>query len=94
MQKILADGYICVCIATAVDFSIQVQTNQWKIVWLRVSINCNLLLEVVLYFARVAKNQIFFVKFRFIHRYFFCQSNQLFSCFMYSVKKRNRAGAT
>ena len=45
--------YICVCIATAVDFSIQVQMNQWKIVWLPVWINFNLLLEVVLYLARV-----------------------------------------
>ena len=44
--------YICVCIATAVDFSIQVQMNQWKIVWLPVWINFNLLLEV-LYLARV-----------------------------------------
>ena len=31
--------YICVCIATAVDFSIQVQMNQWKIVWLPVWMN-------------------------------------------------------
>ena len=54
MQKILADGTFCVCIATAVDFSIQVQMNQWKIVWLPVWINFNLLLEVVLYLARVA----------------------------------------
>ena len=28
--------YMCVCIATAVDFCIQVQMNQWKIVWLPV----------------------------------------------------------
>ena len=45
--------YMCVCIATAVDFSIQVQMNQWKIVWLPVWINFNLLSEVVLYLARV-----------------------------------------
>ena len=45
--------YICVCIATAVDFNIQVEMNQWKIVWLPVWINFNLLLEVVLYLARV-----------------------------------------
>ena len=31
--------YIYVCIATAVDLSIQVQMNQWKNVWLRVWIN-------------------------------------------------------
>ena len=31
--------YICVCIATTVDFSIQVQLNQWKIVWLPVWMN-------------------------------------------------------
>ena len=31
--------HICVCIATTVDFSIQVQMNQWKIVWLRVWMN-------------------------------------------------------
>ena len=45
--------YICVCIATAVDFSTQVQMNQWKTVWLLVWINFNLLLEVVLYLVRV-----------------------------------------
>ena len=31
--------YICVCMATAVDICIQVQMNQWKIVWLRVWMN-------------------------------------------------------
>ena len=36
MQKILEDDTFCVCIATAVDLSIQVQMNQWKIVWLPV----------------------------------------------------------
>ena len=45
--------YICVGIAKAVDFSIQVQMNQQKIVWLPVWINFNLLLEVVLYLATV-----------------------------------------
>ena len=45
----------CVCIATLLDFSIQVQMNQWKIVWLPVWINFSLLLEVVLYLARVVK---------------------------------------
>ena len=53
MQKIIADDTFCVCIATAVDFSIQAQMTQWKIVWLPVWINFNLLLEVVLYLARV-----------------------------------------
>ena len=48
--------YICVCIATAVGFSIQVQMNQWKIVWLPVWINFDLLLEVVLYLVRVGLN--------------------------------------
>ena len=32
-RKKVSRRYICVCIATAVDFSIQVQMNQWKIVW-------------------------------------------------------------
>ena len=45
--------YMCVCIATAVDFSIQVQMNQWKIVWLPVWIKFDILLEVVLYLGRV-----------------------------------------
>ena len=31
--------YICMCIATAVDFSIQVQMNQWKIVLFQVWMN-------------------------------------------------------
>ena len=44
---------MCVCIATAVDFSIQVQMNQWKIVWLPVWMNLMLLLEVVLSLVRV-----------------------------------------
>ena len=35
------------CIATAVDFSIQVQMNQWKIVWLMVWIKFDILLEIV-----------------------------------------------
>ena len=35
--------YMCVYIATAVDFSIQVQMNQWKIMWLPVWIKCDLL---------------------------------------------------
>ena len=35
--EILADD-TSVCFATAVDFSIQVQMNQWKIVWLPVCI--------------------------------------------------------
>ena len=48
-QKILADD-----IATAIDFSIQIQMNQWKIVWLPVWIKCDLLLEVVLYLVRVS----------------------------------------
>ena len=46
--------YMCVCIATAVDFSIQVQMNQWKIVWLPVWMNLMLLLEVVLSLVRVS----------------------------------------
>ena len=47
--------YICVCyIATAADFSIQVQMNQSKIVWLSVGIKFDLLLEVVLYLVRVS----------------------------------------
>ena len=46
---------MCVCIATAVDFSIQVQMNQWKIVWLPVWMNLMLLLEVVLSLVRVPK---------------------------------------
>ena len=50
--------YNCVCIATAIDFSIQVQMNQWKIVWLPVWINFNLLLEVVLYLARVTISEL------------------------------------
>ena len=45
--------YMCVCIVTAVDFSIQVQMNQWKIVWLPVWMNLMLLLEVVLSLVRV-----------------------------------------
>ena len=45
--------YMCVCIATAVDFSIQVQMNQWKIVWLPVWMNLMLLLEAVLSLVRV-----------------------------------------
>ena len=49
--------YMCVCIATAVDFSIQVQMNQWKIVWLPVWMNLMLLLEVVLSLVRVVKLQ-------------------------------------
>ena len=53
MQKFLADDTSVCVIATAVDFSIQVQRNQWKIVWLSVWINFNLLLDVVLYLARV-----------------------------------------
>ena len=40
-------------IATAVDFSIQIQMNQWKIVWLPVWIKCDILSGVVLYFIRV-----------------------------------------
>ena len=48
MQKILADN-TCVCIVTAVDFSIQVQMNQWKIVWLPLWIKYDILSEVVLY---------------------------------------------
>ena len=46
--------YICVCIATAVDFSIQVQMNQWKIVWFPVWIKseAELLLEVDLYLVK------------------------------------------
>ena len=42
-----------VCIVTAVDFSIQVQLNQWKILWLPVWMNLMLLLEVVLSLVRV-----------------------------------------
>ena len=53
MQKILADDTFCACIATAVDFSIQVQMNQWKIVWLPVWIKCDILSGVVLYLIRV-----------------------------------------
>ena len=53
MKKILADDTFCVYIATAVDFSIQVQMNQWKIVWLPVWIKCDILSEVVLYLDRV-----------------------------------------
>ena len=53
MQKILADDTFCACIATAVDFSIQVQMIQWKIVWLPVWIKCDILSEVVLYLIRV-----------------------------------------
>ena len=49
MQKILADDTFCVYIATAVDFSIQVQMNQWKIVWLLVWIKCDILSGVVEY---------------------------------------------
>ena len=49
--------YMCVCIATAVDFSIQVQMNQWKIVWLPVWMNLMLLLEVVLSLVRVTTDQ-------------------------------------
>ena len=47
---------MCVCIATAFDFSIQVQMNQWKIVWLPVWMNLMLLLEVVLSLVRVNSN--------------------------------------
>ena len=43
MQKILA----------AVDYSLQVQMNQWKIVWLPVWIKSDLLLEVAVYLVRV-----------------------------------------
>ena len=53
MQKILADDTFCACIATAVDFRIQVQMNQWKIVWLPVWIKCDILSGVVLYLIRV-----------------------------------------
>ena len=48
---------MCVCIATAVDLSIQVQMNQWKIVWLPVWMNLMLLLEVVLSLVRVLDNE-------------------------------------
>ena len=48
---------MCVCIATAVDFSIQVQMNQWKIVWLPVWMNLMLLLEVVLSLVRVGDDK-------------------------------------
>ena len=50
MQKILADD-TSVC----VDCRIQVQMNQWKIVWLPVWIKSDILLEVVLYLVRVQK---------------------------------------
>ena len=40
-------------IATAVDFSIQVQMNQRKIVWLPIWIKCDILSGVVLYLIRV-----------------------------------------
>ena len=53
MQKTLADNTFCVCIATSVDFSIQVQMTQWKIVWLPVWIKCDILSGVVLYLVRV-----------------------------------------
>ena len=53
MQKILADDTFGACIATAVDFCIQVQMNQWKIVWLPVWIKCDILSGVVLYLIRV-----------------------------------------
>ena len=53
MQKILADDTFCVCLATAVYFSIQVQMNQWKIVWVPVWIKCDILSGAVLYFVRV-----------------------------------------
>ena len=49
--EIFSRRYICVCIATAVDFSIQVQMNQWKIVWLPDEFD--VLLEVVLSLVRV-----------------------------------------
>ena len=52
--------YMCVCIATAVDFSIQVQMNQWKIVWLPVWMNLMLLLEVVLSLVRVVDPLIYY----------------------------------
>ena len=49
MQKISADDtYVCVYC------SIQVQMNQWKIVWLPVWINSDLLLEIVLYIVGVS----------------------------------------
>ena len=53
--------YMCVCIATAVDFSIQVQMNQWKIVWLPVWMNLMLLLEVVLSLVRVVTVKLGFI---------------------------------
>ena len=45
--------YICVCIATGLDFNIQTQMNQWKIVWLPVWIKCDQSSEVLLYLVRV-----------------------------------------
>ena len=56
MQKVLADDTFCACIATAVDFSIQVQMNQWKIVWLPVWKKCDILSGVVLYLIRVVSS--------------------------------------
>ena len=44
------------CIAIAVDFSIQVQMIQWKIVWLPVWIKCDILSGVVLYLVRVGED--------------------------------------
>ena len=67
MQKILADDTFCVCIATAVDLSIQVQMNQWKIVWLPVWIKCDILSRVVLYFVRVGMH----ISFPFL---FYCKT--------------------
>ena len=53
MQKCLADDTFCACIGTAVDFSIQIQMNQWKIVRLPVWIKCDILSGVVMYLVRV-----------------------------------------
>ena len=55
MQTSLAGDTFCVYIhtPTTVDFSIQVQMNQWKIVWLPVWIKCDIVSGVVLYLVRV-----------------------------------------
>ena len=59
MQKILADDTFCVCIATAVDFSIQVQMNQRKIVWLTVWINLNPIIRSCIVFGQSILLEVF-----------------------------------
>ena len=85
--------YMCVCIATAVDFSIQVQMNQWKIVWLPVWINLMLLLEVVLSLVRVVEDRLrrsFEVSRVLVNNCTCCMTKQRLAILSMSLHKRDR----